>query len=80
MLAIDAGAVRGDRAEAGCTEPLAAILPRLRAEGVRPVSSNGVLGDPAGASAEEGRALLDEMTAALADAVERWRPGREGGR
>ena len=28
-------------------------------EGVRAVSPNGVLGDPAGASAEEGRALLD---------------------
>ena len=41
-------------AEAGCTEPLEAILPRLRAEGVRPISSNGVLGDPQGASAAEG--------------------------
>ena len=37
------------------------LLPRLRAEGVRPVSSNGVLGDPTGANAEEGRALLDAL-------------------
>ncbi len=43
-----------------------ALLPRLRAEGVRPVSSNGVLGDPTGASAEEGRALLDALVRDLA--------------
>jgi mycofactocin system creatininase family protein len=73
MLAIDETAVRLDLAEAGCTEPLATILPRLRAEGVRPVSSNGVLGDPHGASAAEGRQLLDSMTASLVDAVDaRW--------
>ena len=71
MLAIDPAAVRLELAEAGCTEPLDALLPRLRAEGVRPVSSNGVLGDPAGASADEGRALLDDPGA---------RPGgRRGG-
>ncbi len=46
------------------TAPLAELLPRLRSEGVRAVSPNGVLGDPAGASAEEGQALL---AAAIAD-------------
>jgi mycofactocin precursor peptide peptidase len=77
MLAIDPGAVRLDRAEPGCTEPLEAIMPRLRAEGVGPVSSNGVLGDPSGASDDEGRRLLDELSADLLGAVEaRWpRPG-----
>jgi creatinine amidohydrolase len=48
-------------AEAGRREPIAELLPRLRAEGVRPVSSNGVLGDPAGASGEEGRDLLEHL-------------------
>ncbi len=73
MLAIDETAVRLELAEAGCTEPLATILPRLRAEGVRPVSSNGVLGDPHGASAAEGHRLLASMTSALVDAVDaRW--------
>ena len=73
MLAIDGTAVRLELAEAGRTEPLGTLLPRLRAEGVRPVSSNGVLGDPAGASVEEGRALLDVMVRDLADAVAaRW--------
>ena len=69
LLAIDPGVVRMDLAEAGCTEPLPVIMPRLRAEGVRPISSNGVLGDPQGASAEEGERLLGAMTTALADAV-----------
>jgi creatinine amidohydrolase len=49
---LTSGAVTGD------------LLPRSRAEGVRAVSPNGVLGDPAGASAGEGRAPLD---AAIAD-------------
>ena len=79
MLAIDEASVRSELAEAGCTEPLAAILPRLRAEGVRPVSSNGVLGNPEGANPAEGRALLDDMTRDLADAVARWRPDPVGG-
>jgi mycofactocin system creatininase family protein len=73
MLAIDPGAVRLELAEAGCTAPLREILPRLRAEGVRPVSSNGVLGDPQGASAAEGAALLDTLATDLADTVTtRW--------
>ncbi len=73
MLAIDPAAVLLHEAQAGCTEPLPALLPRLRAEGVRPVSSNGVLGDPAGASADEGRALLRSMVGGLAAAAaSRW--------
>jgi creatinine amidohydrolase len=62
MLAIDPGIVRLELAEAGCTDPLDALMPRLRAEGVRPVSSNGVLGDPRGASAAEGELMLAAMT------------------
>ncbi len=69
MLAIDPASVRLELAEAGCTDPLEELLPRLRAEGVRTVSSNGVLGDPAGASADEGSVLLDALVRDLADAV-----------
>ena len=73
MLAIDPSVVRMDLAEAGSTEPLEVILPRLRAEGVRPISSNGVLGDPQGASADEGERLLAAMTGELADSIAtRW--------
>jgi creatinine amidohydrolase len=65
MLAIDPGAVRLALAEAGRPEPIGELLPRLRAEGVRPVSSNGVLGDPAGASGDEGRDLLEQLVTDL---------------
>ena len=51
----------------------AALLPRLRAEGVRAVSPTGVLGDPAGASAVEGAELLAAMTRRLVAAVAEWR-------
>jgi mycofactocin system creatininase family protein len=79
MLAIDPDAVRMDLAAAGRTEPLEVLLPRLRAEGVRPVSSNGVLGDPQGASAAEGASMLVAMTTELHDALEaRW-PRQEVG-
>ena len=54
MLAIDPAAVRLELAEAGCTEPLDVLMPRLRAEGVRPISSNGVLGDPTGSECRRG--------------------------
>ncbi len=74
MLAIEPQAVRLELAEPGRTEPLERLLPRLRAEGVRPVSSNGVLGDPTGAGADEGRALLDRLVTDLAASVSaRWR-------
>jgi creatinine amidohydrolase len=75
LLAIAPEVVHLDLAQPGCTEPIATLLPRLRAEGVRPVSSNGVLGDPTGASADEGRALLDELVGNLASAVSaHWSP------
>lgn len=50
----------------GAVEPLCALMPALRAGGVRAVSPNGVLGDARGASAAEGNELL----AALAAGVE----------
>ena len=75
LLAIAPEAVRLHLAEPGRAEPIATLLPRLRAEGVRPVSSNGVLGDPTGAGAEEGRALLDALVRDLAAAVSsHWSP------
>jgi mycofactocin precursor peptide peptidase len=57
MLALAPSLVGPERV-AGNVEPLEALMPRLRAEGVRAVSPDGVLCDPSGASAEEGRALL----------------------
>jgi creatinine amidohydrolase len=74
VLALDPDAVRVERAEAGRREPIAELVDELRAHGVRAVSPNGVLGDPAGASAAEGAALLDQLTGDLVRAVERWTP------
>jgi mycofactocin precursor peptide peptidase len=74
LLAIAPELVRLDRAQAGNPAPLDDLLPALRADGVRAVSPNGVLGDPAGASADEGRTLLDEMVAGLDAAIGRWWP------
>src|SRR4051794_17779076 len=53
MLALAPGLV-GETREPGNVEPLRALMPRLREGGVRAVSPNGILGDPTGASAEEG--------------------------
>jgi creatinine amidohydrolase len=71
MLALAPGDVRLGEAAAGETRPLTEIMAGLRAGGVRPVSQNGVLGDPAGASAAEGERLLALLVADLAAALGR---------
>ena len=72
LLALAPGAVRLDAAEPGDVRPLAAVIGELRRGGVAAVSENGVLGDPTGASAEEGQRLLDALAADLIAAVEAW--------
>lgn len=76
LLAVDPDRVRPDAAEAGDARPLEVLLPELRAGGVRSVSPNGVLGDPAGAGADEGRALLRDAADDLARTVALLRDGR----
>jgi mycofactocin system creatininase family protein len=66
MLALAPGDVRLGDAAAGQTRPLTEIMADLRTRGVRQVSPNGVLGDPAGASAAEGETLLALLVADLA--------------
>jgi creatinine amidohydrolase/Fe(II)-dependent formamide hydrolase-like protein len=53
--------VRLDRIEAGPTDPVAELLPSLRDTGVRALSPNGVLGDPWGATANEGKTNFDAL-------------------
>jgi mycofactocin precursor peptide peptidase len=62
-----------DLAEPGDTRPLVDLLPELRRHGVGAISSNGVLGDPAGASAAEGQRLFAAASRDLAAFVSRWR-------
>lgn len=72
LLHLDPGAVRIGLAEPGELTPARELMDRLRAEGVRSVSPNGVLGDPTGATASQGEALLAELIAgcvAMLDAL-----------
>jgi mycofactocin precursor peptide peptidase len=71
MLALAPERVRLENAEPGNTTPIAEFMPRLRQEGLRAVTPNGVLGDPAGASAEEGEELLRRAVDDLVALVKR---------
>ncbi len=71
MLALAPDDVRLEAASADDTRPLREIMPDLIARGVRPVSANGVLGDPAGAAAAEGERLLGLLAADLAQTIDR---------
>ena len=70
LLALAPDLVRGDLAEAGDRRPLAEVAGALFQAGVASVSANGVLGDPAGASAQTGRILVDRLVADLGSAVD----------
>jgi len=83
MLALDAEtgcrfsrirgqATAGGLADGGNDAPLAELIDRLRAEGVRAVAPNGVLGDPTGASAAEGGELIAAAIEDLCRTVRVW--------
>jgi creatinine amidohydrolase len=61
QLAIDPARVLMAAAEPGDTRPLSVTMSIMQSGGVRAVSRNGVLGDPTGADAADGIALLDEL-------------------
>lgn len=72
MLYLAPGTVDMSRAEVGAVQPIHELLPRLREEGVRGVSTNGVLGNPEGATLLEGKDLLAQMTTGVAAKVRDW--------
>ena len=72
MLAIDPSRVRMDRAVKGVTEPLDQLLDLMRENGMRAASPNGVLGDPRGADATHGLALLDDWEESLSSSIHLW--------
>lgn len=76
MLVVAPGRVRPEAAVAGSVAPLRELMPQLRRRGVRAASPNGVLGDPSGASAAEGRALLSDAVDELVRLVDAW-PARD---
>ncbi len=69
MLTIAPERVRLEQAEAGDQRAIRTLLPLLVEGGVRAVSANGVLGDPTGASADEGDRLLAAAVADLAEMI-----------
>ncbi|WP_395729186.1 mycofactocin biosynthesis peptidyl-dipeptidase MftE [Nakamurella sp.] len=69
MLHLAPDTVRTDLAAPGATGPLAELLPRIAAGGVRAISPNGVLGDPTGADAQEGARIFAGMADRLLDRV-----------
>jgi mycofactocin precursor peptide peptidase len=71
MLALAPETVRLQAARPGNVRPLAEIMPLMRERGVRAVSPNGVLGDPSGASAAEGEALVARLVDGLNQAMDR---------
>jgi creatinine amidohydrolase len=75
MLAVAPDRVHLDEAEPGDVRSLDQLMPLLQAGGVRSVSATGVLGDPTGAGADEGRELLRTAAADLAGTVAQLRSG-----
>lgn len=78
LLHLSPGKVRMDRAESGNLTPIASLMPSLREGGMVAVSANGVLGDPTGASADEGTRLFEGLLTSAEEAVARWQPGDDG--
>ena len=72
VLALAPHRVDMSRAAAGDSRSLSELLPLLRAAGVRAVSPSGVLGDPTGATAAEGAALLETLAGDLIAFVAHW--------
>jgi creatinine amidohydrolase len=73
MLALRPATVRLAALARGAVSPLPELMPALADGGVAAVSPSGVLGDPSGATAEEGVRILAEWADSLrAYAAECW--------
>lgn len=75
MLHLDPSRVGAFDDVVGAAQPITALMPELREGRLREVSPSGVLGDPRGATAAEGAALLRAM---VDDVVARIRLDRVG--
>lgn len=71
-------AVRADLAEPGNTRPVQELMPKLRTEGVRAVSPNGVLGDPTDSTPELGRSLFTTLVDSLVAEIHRLEVDDQG--
>lgn len=71
LLHLQEERVRSEAATAGSVAPFDEIAEQLRRDGVASVSPNGVLGDPSGASAQEGAQLFESLLGDLLRALDR---------
>lgn len=69
MLQLRPDLVRMDRAVAGYVGSMADVMPRLRCEGLQPVTASGTLGDPRAASASRGARYLAARIDGLRQAI-----------
>lgn len=69
MLKLRPDLVRMDLAVAGYVGSMAGVMPRLRCEGLQPVTASGTLGDPRGASASRGARYLAARIDSLRQAI-----------
>lgn len=69
MLHLAPWNVRLQHAEPGNTGTIEELLPLLVTDGVKSVSPNGVLGDPAGANSQEGSEILDAIVRDVVTAI-----------
>jgi mycofactocin precursor peptide peptidase len=76
LLHLDPAAVDVAAAAPGSTARWREIGDVVRRDGLAAVSPNGVLGDPTGANAEEGRLAFGALVGDLTDAVAAWAPTR----
>ena len=75
QLAVDPDRVHMDLAVAGDTRPLAQLMPLLRATSIAAISPSGVLGDPTGATSDEGAEMFSRLATDLCAFVAAWRGG-----
>ncbi|GAA4810212.1 mycofactocin biosynthesis peptidyl-dipeptidase MftE [Tomitella cavernea] len=78
MLHLAPGSVRMRAAAPGNTAPAGALWQAMREGGVAAVSVSGVLGDPTGATADEGKRIVEVLCAELRAAVDAWSPDGHG--
>jgi creatinine amidohydrolase len=76
MLHLAPGTVRMDLAEVGAVGDSEILIERMRAGGIKEVSSNGVVGDPTNATAAHGETMLsfyaDHLTRLLLQIQTSW--------
>ncbi len=78
LLHLSPADVAMDRAEPGNTAPIADLMPHLRSGGMLAATPNGILGDPTGATAEEGERLFADLVRRAGKAIENWAPRPDG--